>query len=246
MTATTTIPALTADYRFSCGGGDFGTATSFDGIIAPDPATTNARRNKDAALLPPPFGVFSGFIPTDASSLFHNNLPTSGFVPVNQNLPPIGNETYAPGSAEVTIGFLPATTTLNTVPWAYEDGSIGTLTVHKLNRTVTVFPGENQANLSRGAGHFSSTSAWDGNVALAGHNRGSAAFFSFVKDLAVGDKLTYTTRYGTRIYEVYSKVKIRETDNSGLFWSGDNVLSLITCVENEPAFRWLVRARETS
>jgi sortase A len=247
MTAPLTIPVMGADYRFSSGGSDFGTATPFDGNIAPHPLTTNTRRNKDSAFLPPPFGVFSGFIPTDPSSLFHNNLPTGGFIPVNQNLPPLGNETYTPGSAEVTVGFLPSTSqtaTLNTVPWAYEDGSIGTLTIHKLNRTVTVFPGESQESMRRGAGHFSSTSAWDGNIGLAGHNRGSAAFFSFVKDLADGDRLTYTTRYGTRVYEVYSKIKISETDNSGLFWSANNILSLITCVENEPAFRWLVRARE--
>ena len=98
--------------------------------------------------------------------------------------------------------------------------------------------------MKRGIGRFEFTSAWDGNVGFAGHNRGAAGYFSFVKDLVVGDTITYTTKYGERTYTVYNKVKISETDYSGLGWSAENIISMITCVENEPAFRWLVQARE--
>jgi len=211
----------------------------------------NARRNKDAAYFPPPYGVFSGDIPTNPSSPYHDNLPRGGAVPVNQELPPVGSESYAPvtpGSGGVASGMLPSTsqtTTLNTLPWYYEDGSIGTLTIHKLNnRTIKVFPGESQENMSRGVGHFASTSAWDGNVGLAGHNRGSAAFFSFVKDLEPGDKITFTTRYGTRTYEIFYKEKVNENDSSMLRWTPDNILTLVTCVENVPSQRWIAQARE--
>jgi len=250
MMAAITVPALAADYRFESGNstlGGFGTSTSTDNPVRPDPMNDNTRRNKDAAFMPPPFGIFSGDIPTNPSSPYHDNLPQSGFIPVNQNLPPIGNEDYAPGSSNVSTGFLPATSqtsSANTVPWFYVDGSMGTLFVARTNRTIKVYSGESQENLNRGAGHFSSTSAWDGNVALAGHNRGSAGHFSFVKDLQLGDRLTYTTRYGTRTYEVISKTQIDEWDNRPLAWSSENLLTLITCVENVPAMRYSVVARE--
>ena len=250
MMAAMAVPALAADYRFESGNStwsDFGTSTSTDNPVRPDPMNDNTRRNKDAAFMPPPFGIFSGDIPTNPSSPYHDNLPQSGFIPVNQELPPIGNEDYAPGSSEVSTGFLPTTSqtsSVNTMPWFYDDGSMGTLFVARTNSTIKVYSGETDANLAKGAGHFSTTSAWDGNVALAGHNRGNAGYFSFVKDLQLGDKLTYTTRYGTRTYEVISKTQIDEWDNRPLAWSSDNLLTLITCVENVPGMRYSVVARE--
>ena len=246
--AATAVPALAADYSFSTGDGNsFGTSTSTDNPVTPDPINGNTRRNKDAAYLPPPFGVFSGDIPTDPSSPYHNNLPQSGSVPVNQDLPPVGGESYAPGNGNVTSGLLPSTSqtaTLNTVPWYYEDGSIGTLYVARTGKTIKVYEGESLDNLKKGAGHFAVTSAWDGNVALAGHNRGGSAYFSFVKDLQNGDTLTYTTKYGTRTYKVFSKTQIDEYDNLPLSWSDENLLTLITCVANVPELRYCAVARE--
>jgi sortase A len=250
LSASFAVPAFAADYNFSSGNdtwGGFGGATSIDKPIAPDPMSTNERRNKDAAFLPPPYGIFSGDIPTDPSSLYHDNLKESGFVPQAQDLPASGGEGYAPGSSDVTAGFLPATSQTagaNTTPWYYEDGSIGTLYIARTNKTIKIYEGENLDNLKKGAGHFSATSAWDGNVALAGHNRGNFAYFSFVKDLKNGDRLTYTTKYGTRVYEVYSKIQIDEYDNLPLSWSADNILTLITCVADVPELRYCAQARE--
>lgn len=243
-----TVPAFAYDYGFSSGSDiTFGKSTGYDQPISQDPETENIRRNKDAAYIPPPYGVFSGDIPTDPSSPYHDNIRTAGPTSL-----PGGDLTdpYASGfgTSDVTAGLLPSTslyesTSYITAPKYNADGSMGTLTIPKLNKTIKVYEGETLENMKKGIGHFESTSAWDGNVALAGHNRGAAAYFSFVKNLAVGDKLTYTTPYGTRTYEVYNKVKISETDYSGLAWSADNILTLITCVEDEPAYRWLVQAR---
>jgi sortase A len=250
IAATTAIPAFAADYSFASGNdtlGGFGGSTSADTPVTPDPMNGNTRRNKDAAYSPPPYGVFSGDIPTDPSSPYHNNLPQSGFVPASQDLPPVGGEDYAPGSGNVSSGLLPSTsqtTATNTAPWYYEDGSIGTLCVAKTGKTIKVYEGESLSNLAKGAGHFSSTSAWDGNVALAGHNRGNSAYFSFVKDLKDGDTLTYATKYGTRTYKVYSKTQIDENDNLPLSWSGENILTLITCVADVPESRYCAVARE--
>ena len=250
LSATFTIPAFAADYSFGTGSdtlGGFGGATSVDTSVTPDPMKANTRRNKDNSALPPPYFYGSGDIPTDPSSPYHNNLPQSGFIPANQDLPATGGENYAPGSSTVSAGLLPSTsqtTTLNTMPWYYEDGSIGTLYVERTKKTIKVYEGEDLSNLKIGAGHFAATSTWDGNVALAGHNRGGSAYFSFVKDLQSGDVLKYTTKYGTRTYKVYSKVQINEYDNLPLSWSADNILTLITCVADVPELRYCVQAKE--
>jgi len=131
-------------------------------------------------------------------------------------------------------------------PLYYSDGSISTIYVARTGKTVNVYEGEQLENLKKGAGHFTSTSAWDGNVALCGHNRGSYPFFAFVKDLQIGDRITYTTLYGTRIYEVYSKEQISEYDYSKLGWTADNTLTLITCVANTPELRTVAQCREAS
>jgi sortase A len=250
MIAAMATTAFAAEYNFGTGGDTldgFSGATSVDTPVTPDPMSENTRRNKDNSALPPPYFYGSGDIPTDPSSPYHDNLPQSGFVPANQDLPATGGENYAPGSSNASTGLMPSTsqtTALNTAPWFYEDGSIGTLCVERTKKTIKVYEGDDLSNLKIGAGHFASTSAWDGNVALAGHNRGGSAYFSFVKDLQNGDKLTYTTKYGTRTYEVYSKVQINEYDNLPLSWSADNILTLITCVADVPELRYCVQARE--
>jgi hypothetical protein len=123
LTLTVAVPAMAADYEFGTGGGTldgFGTSTSTDATVTPDLLSTNTRRNKDAAVLPPPYGIFSGDIPTDPKSPYHNNLPESSSVPAGQELPPVSNEDCAPGSSNVTTGLLPSTSqtmALNSTPW---------------------------------------------------------------------------------------------------------------------------------
>jgi sortase A len=249
LCASVAAPAIAYDYAFDSGPGDWaGRATSTDEPVSPDTMSENVRRNKDAAYLPPPYFYGSGDIPTEPSSLYHANLPESGFVSPGQQLPPVGDEWYAPGSSEVSSGLLPSTSVTGeqkTVPLYYADGSIGALYIHKLGKTILVYEGESLENMKKGIGHFSGTSAWDGNCGFAGHNRGAAAYFSFVKDLAVGDRITYSTLYGVRTYEVYRKDVIGDTDYSGLGQSADNIISLITCVADQPSLRYLVQARET-
>ena len=244
------IPASAADYTFNTGkdtASGFGKATSTDKPVTPDKMSQNIRRNKDAAYLPPPYGVFSGEIPTEPSSPYHSNTPQSGFVPAGQDLPPNGGESYASGSGKVSARFLPATSQvspLKTTPLYYDDGSIGVLYTERTGEIVKIYEGESLDNLKKGAGHFTNTSAWDGNVGLAGHNRGVSGYFWFVKDLQNGDSLTLTTKYGSRVYKVYSKVQIGEYDSLPLSWTEDNILTLITCIADVPEQRFCVQARE--
>jgi sortase A len=258
--AATTLPvgrqsALAASYNFESGAdtlSGFGKATTYDEPVTQDPMSENARRNKDDSALPPPYFYGSGDIPTEPSSYYHDNSRESGFALTGQDLPPSGGEDYAPGINSVTAEILPAaapaaqTPKRQTMPLYYPDGSIGTLYVHSAGQTVKVYEGEDLTNLKLGAGHFSATSAWDGNVALAGHNRGSAGYFSFVKNLAIGDRVTYTTLYGSRLYEVFSVGQISDSDTSKLGWSSENILTLITCVENAPEMRLAAALREAA
>jgi sortase A len=233
----------------------FGGATSTDNPVAPNPAAANIRRNKDAAYFPPSYGVFSGDIPTDPTSLYHDNsAPYSGYTG-DTGTGGYSTSDYG-GSVSPTTGtdyggLLPSTSIststadiVNTQPSYYDDGSLGTLSIPAIDLNVKVYEGETLDSMKKGVGHFEYTSVWDGTVGFAGHNRGASAYFSGVKKLNIGDTLTYSTKYGTRTYEIYYKEKISDTDYSNLGWSAENTAVLITCVENVPDMRWCIMARE--
>jgi len=255
-----TSPVFAYNYIFESGddyGDVLGKPTSTDVIVIIDHMTENTRRNKDASYNPPPYGVGSGDIPTDYSSLYHNNSPSynggtggaSISVTYSDNTNNTSSGSVSPVSGTDYGGMLPPTSMdspdiLNMQPLYYNDGSIGTLSIPKLNLTVKVYEGETLDNMRVGVGHFEFTSAWDGNVSIAGHNRGVPAAIGGIKDLKNGDKITYTTKYGVRTYEVYNKQKISDTDYSVLGWSDTNILTLITCVEGVPNLRWAVQFKE--
>jgi len=126
----------------------------------------------------------------------------------------------------------------------FDDGTIGRIAIPALNRTALVRPGLALSTLDHYVGHFSNTSQWDGNVALASHNRGRGSFFAGIWNLQIGDRIMYETTMGVRIYEVVSVNQIAETDLSNLDHTHENTLTLVTCVYGQPALRWSVRARE--
>jgi len=71
-----------------------------------------------------------------------------------------------------------------------------------------------------------------------------ANHFGKIHTLEAGDKITYTTKLGTRTYEVFFVGKIEETDFSRLERSNENLITLITCVRDVRNMRWCVQARE--
>lgn len=127
-----------------------------------------------------------------------------------------------------------------TVSNVVEGSRLGTLSF--LGNTMGVYEGTSNANMGKGAGHFIGTSAWDGNVCFAGHNRGPDAYFYDLKDIKVGDIITYSTSYGTRTYSVTSRRVVSVNDLSPLNASNQNMLTLVTCVANEPSIRLAVQA----
>ena len=126
-----------------------------------------------------------------------------------------------------------------------QNGSLGTLEIPAIGLKVKIVQGTDNAALAKGAGHFTSTSIWNGNVALAGHNRGVNNHFGKIHTLDTGNTITLTTALGTRTYTVTSVAKVDVMDNTMLEATSDNCITLFTCVMNQPSYRWCVRAVET-
>lgn len=150
--------------------------------------------------------------------------------------------TYAAGTAAaagvVTAGngAVAGVSTQNIpMPEMNSNGAIGKLSIPSIGLNKYVYEGTTQENMGKGLAHFESTSGWLGNVAIAGHNRGNGtAFFAKLKDVQIGDTVTYTTAYGTANY-VVTAVNERDTDDvSGLLQDGTNKITMYTCKADHP------------
>lgn len=148
-------------------------------------------------------------------------------------------DTSTSTSPTTSVGFTEVTSALY-----YSDGSLGTLKIPSIGLTVGVYEGTDSAPLLKGAGHFTGTSIWLGNIPIAGHNRGVRNDFGKIHTLSPGDSITFTTKLGTRTYAVSAVTKVSVNDTSGLEPTSANMITLYTCVEDQPAYRWCVTARE--
>ena len=68
--------------------------------------------------------------------------------------------------------------------------------------------------------------------------------FGKIHTLKNGDVITLTTALGTRNYAVTSVSKVSVNDTSGLSATAHDQITLYTCVEDQPTYRWCVRALE--
>jgi sortase A len=247
------------NYTFSSGADSsavFDKPTTLNDDFTVTNPNENMRNNKDMAYTPPPYGTFSGNIDTDFLSPYHtpeypstvHSTPSISITYSDYTSSHNSTTTPAPNTQVSNGEILPSTSLITEeiriLPLYYDDGSIGVLEFPDFSRTIKVYEGETLDNMRLGAGHASSTSSWDGNCAIFGHNRGVTNNFNFLKDMNVGDKVIYSTKYGVRYYEVVSKVQIADNDMSPLTWSNDNLLSLVTCVENVENMRIFVMCRE--
>ena len=246
ITATMMTPALAADYEFDPPDEPmYASPTSVDQVIVVGEGTTDRSsvdRSKNAAVIAPPFGSPESYLPGAGTVLIPQASTSSGTTAGSSTiyLPPASYDTGTPAEDTSPIS------TKFTLPDGlyYSDGSLGRLRIPSLGLSVKVYEDESLESLAKGAGHFKSTSCWDGNVGLAGHNRGVANHFGQIHTLENGDKIIYTTKLGTRTYEVFYVGQIKETDFSRLGRTSENMITLITCVRNVPEMRWCVQARE--
>lgn len=200
----------------------------------------NVDRGKNTALIPPGFGSPTSYLPGSGTALTPNLIP--GALEGGGLVSQTGSVTYPTvdsGGSWSGPAFTGVTSDLY-----YSGGHLGTLEIPAIGLSVKVYQGTDSSTLAKGAGHFPSTSIWDGNVCIAGHNRGVRDDFGDLHTLEYSDTITWTTKLGTRTYEVVSVEKVLETDTSGTASTSDNRITLYTCVRNQRAYRWMVQAVE--
>lgn len=126
-----------------------------------------------------------------------------------------------------------------------DEDIIGKLIISAIDVEAPIKEGTSQDVLKDAIGHFSNTKYWNGNVCLASHNRGTYAhYFENLNKLNTGDTIKYSTKVGTRIYEVKEIKEISEQDLTVLNNTDRNCLTLITCIKNKPKSRLCVKAIE--
>ena len=126
-----------------------------------------------------------------------------------------------------------------------DDSVLGVLTIEKIDLKATVKEGTSSEILLNYIGHIEETSTYDGNVGLAGHNRGCKnSYFARLNELEIGDIITYKTKFYERTYVVDNIKVIYETDWSLLEGSKENKLTLITCITGKRNQRLCVQATE--
>ena len=128
----------------------------------------------------------------------------------------------------------------------YTDGMIGILKIPKLGLEAEIKEGIDEETLASYIGHFTNSSLWDGNVALAAHNRGSTVenYFEWIHLLKEGDEIIYITNMGERRYKVVNQKEISNTDWSVTLETAENTLTMITCITGYPEKRLCVQAEE--
>ena len=125
------------------------------------------------------------------------------------------------------------------------ENNIWQIKIPKIELSAGISNGTDKETLNKYVGHFIETPIEEGNVALAGHNRGyDVNYFSRLKELREGDEIIYIHNEINRIYEVTKNKIIKDTDIDVLENTEENILTLITCVENEPNYRRCVQAEE--
>ena len=243
LMAAFSLPASALEYTFDApDAGLFGYPTSVEVISVPMGAEVNIDRSKNAAYIPPAFGSQTSYTMFGWERLTPN-LITGSAGSVSGSM---GGVTVIPSTGSVSkpsqdIGAGNKYTAV-TDDLYYSAGHIGTLKIPDLDLSVKVYEGTDSATLAKGAGHFESTSFFTGNTAIAAHNRGVANHFGKIHTLDLGDTIKLTTKLGTKTYEVYSVSKISSDDFSVLNDSRDDIITLITCVRDQPDYRWCVQA----
>ena len=265
----TATPAFALEYSLAgAAAAAFGTPTSDETIYVGTKETVNIDRGKNSAQIPPGFGTPTSYLPGSGEYLTPNLAangstvkainPSAGAVVSVSNAGGVGvsggsNVSSIPTAANsnITVSYTNNSSYNNYTDYTevdsslyYSGGYLARLKIPAIDVDTKVYQGTDSSTLAKGAGHFVNTSIWDGNVGIAAHNRGVNNLFDKLHKLTIGDKITLTTKLGTRTYAITSVEKISDTDNSLLTATGENCLTLFTCVRNESSYRWAVRAVE--
>ena len=188
----------------------FGRATSVE-VIHREEEPVNVDRSKNVSLIPPGFGSPTSYLPGSGEYLTPNLVPgalNGGLVPQ------LGSDSYTaivgaggsagqaaypavhdvtgltPGDATFATSYSTPTSVSTTAftevtdELYYSGGYLAKLKIPTLGLDVKVFEGTDNGTLAKGAGHFKDTSIWNGNVSIAGHNRGANCYFGVRREVA--------------------------------------------------------------
>ena len=250
LLAVLTLSASAADYEFTTAGDtDYYGSTDYEGYY--DSSYNYGGMNEIDFDIPEiQYGLAQEFLETSLYNPYLSNSvqyglsysggSQTGGSSVSYTLE-TGTFTVDYGGEPIPVEYTPEVTLADMLR---NDGSIGTVTISSVGMDVKVYEGATTESMAKGAGHYETTSLWDGNVGLFGHNRGSHPHFKQLKSVEVGDIVTYETNQGTRTYQVVFVGTISYTDHTYLNEMGDNRITLTTCIADQPSLRLCVQAVE--
>ena len=128
-----------------------------------------------------------------------------------------------------------------------ENSLLGTLEIPRIELSAPIKEGTNKSVIDKYVGHFTNSDIWEGNVALASHNRGEnvSTYFSRINELQKDDEIIYKTKLGERKYKVTETKEIDDNDWSVIESNEEkNKITLVTCVANESSKRYCVIGEE--
>ena len=126
-----------------------------------------------------------------------------------------------------------------------DEKEIWQIEIPKISLIANIKEGTTKDILKQYVGHFKETQKENGNIGLAAHNRGyEVNYFKDLKLLKEGDEIKYKHNEFEKIYEVEKCRIIKDTEWEYLDNTEENMLTLITCVENEPEYRRCIQALE--
>lgn len=105
---------------------------------------------------------------------------------------------------------------------------IGTITLESLDLSWPIFEGTDEAQLSRGVGHYTKSvlPGMDDNTFLAGHRN---TVFNRLGELEVGDLILVKTEAGIFTYQAKSFRVVSRADRTVIMPSETGTLTLSTC-----------------
>ena len=126
-----------------------------------------------------------------------------------------------------------------------EGAEIWQIEIPKISLIANISEGTTKEILNQYVGHFEKTSKEQGNIGLAAYNRGYIVnYFKDLKLLKEGDEIKYKYNQFEKIYEVQKCRIIKDTEWEYLDETEENMLTLITCIENHPEYRRCIQAIE--
>ncbi len=123
-----------------------------------------------------------------------------------------------------------------------EEKSKWQIEIPKINLKAEIKDGTDKETLNNYVAHFKESSYINGNVCLAAHNRGyKVNYFKNLKQLNQGDEIIYEFKNIKRTYIVTESKIIKDTDVQVIEETKENIITLITCVENQPEKRRCIK-----